>query len=127
MKRAIAVGALALWLAGAAGAADRKDYEQAYQDVIDVLTDGTRALRDVRDQKSAEAARPKLRKIAERLAAIDKKLKELGKPDAEMEKDLKSKYAKDMKAAQTGFRKERQRVAGVPGGKAALKELDRKR
>jgi hypothetical protein len=127
MKKTIAAGIIGLLVAGGAWAADTKDFDAAYKELISALTDGAEVLKDVRDEDSARAAKPKLVKIGQRLAALDKKLKQLGKPTEDQDKELKRTHAKAMKEAQTAFRTEMDRVAKVPGGKAALKELEHKR
>jgi hypothetical protein len=81
-------------------------------------------LADIKDEASAKAALPKLQKIAEASQEMKKKLEGV-KATKEQEEALKKKYEKDMQQAVGKLMKESMRVAAVPGGAAALAELQK--
>lgn len=125
-KIGLLVGTVVLLLGQQARAAELKEYDAAIGELIDALKEGAKILKDIRDQDSAEAAKPQLKKLGDRFRDLAKKFKQLGPPTKDQDEELKKNHRKEIQAAQTEFRKQRDRVEKVPGGKEALKELERK-
>ena len=111
---AVLMGLLALVVV-MSGCGGDKD-EQATREMIDCMRDMNSVLEGVKDKASAEAAKPKMEKIAKRMEALGKRAKEMGDPPKEREDELKKKYDKEMKEVMGNMMNNMQRLATIEGG-----------
>lgn len=77
-----------------AGCSDSHDKVTA--DTLDIITDMNDVLDDVTDKASAEAAKPKLEAIGERMKDVKARADKLGEPSPEQQEQLKTKYEERM-------------------------------
>jgi hypothetical protein len=87
-----------------------------------VLDEMNSTLESVKDKSSADAAKPKLKSIAEKMKSIKERADKLGKDD-KADEEIKKKYEGQMKEKIEKMMKESMRVATVDGGADLLKEL----
>ncbi len=115
-----------LWLAGTApsGAAD-DTHENVIREAIKSWRDAAATLATIKDQKTAEAAKPKLKRLGEAMRALRKRQDKLAKATDAERAQLQKKFGTSMRAARTNYLKERARVEKIPGGKDALELLPR--
>lgn len=92
-----------------------KDIDKTAGELVEVLE-------GITDKESADAAKGKLNKIAERFAAMMDEAKELGNPSPEVDKKLKEKYA-GANSNTSKLQKEMMRVAMIPGTQEALQDF----
>lgn len=97
-------------------------HERQAKKIDSLAGDLVEVLEGIQDADSAQAAKGKLQKIAERLAKAIKEGNGLGEPSAEAQKAIEKKYiGPDSNTSRIG--KEMQRVALIPGAAAALEEV----
>src|SRR5689334_22501904 len=97
--------------------------EDVIKEILASMDQLTTSLKTVEDEKSAEAARPELRKAAERFVAVRTKAESI-KPPAKEEKDrLEKEYKSKLFEAQKKLFGEIGRVKLLSGGQVALKEI----
>ena len=97
--------------------------EDVIKEVLATMDQLTTSLKTVEDEKSAEAARPDLRKAAERFVALRTKAESI-KPPAKQEKErLEKEYKPKLFEAQKKLFGEIGRVKLLSGGQVALKEI----
>jgi hypothetical protein len=77
-----------------AGCSDSHDKVTA--DTLDIMADMNDVLDGVTDKASAEAAKPKLEAIGERMKDVKARADKLGEPSAEQQEQLKAKYEERM-------------------------------
>ncbi len=127
MKKALlgAVAVLCLSLPACGGASD--EHEAAIQEAMSFMNEMAITMEGVSDKASLEAAVPKLKEIAARGEALKVKMKAMGDPKPEREKDLKAKYEPQMKALQERMGKVMQKVGPlmmqVPEAAKALQSM----
>jgi hypothetical protein len=91
--------------------------------MLETLGQINTALGGIKDEPSADAARPELKKAAQRMLELRKRAREL-KPPTKAEKDLLEKRYKDkFDDSLKKLRIESVRVRTIPGGPAAVKEI----
>jgi hypothetical protein len=112
----IAVGLLAL-----AGCGSPRD--ALTREAVAATNEAADALAEVTDQETADAARPKLKEIGERLRRAKERIEGLGKPSEDQAAALKRRHDDAMKEALGKLYKESLRVAQLPGGPDLLKEI----
>jgi hypothetical protein len=112
MKRRLTALTLGLFLAGLSGCGDTHDSLAKQQ--IATLNEMADILATVK---------PKLKALAEKARDLKARSDKLGKLSEEEKKKLQEKYQKDSEAATKRVLSEVQRVATVPGGPEALKDL----
>ena len=71
-------------------------HDKVRSDMLDVISDMNDVLDDVDDKASAEAAKPKLEAIGERMKDLKARADKLGEPSPEQEKELNAKYEERM-------------------------------
>ncbi len=111
---AVLMGLLALVVVIGGCGGDK--YDRAAREMIDCMKDMNSVLDGVKDKESAEAAKPKMEKIAKRMEALGKRAKEMDKPPKEREDELKKKYDKEMKEVMGNMMKNMTRLATIEGG-----------
>jgi hypothetical protein len=122
MTLAMVLGLLA---ASAGQAQDAKSpYDAVVQDMIAATDKITSILATIKDSTSAQAARPELKKAVGKFLEVRKRADKLTQPDRKERDRISRTYAKKLQDAVERNKEERTRVAGVAGGRDALRELD---
>jgi hypothetical protein len=93
MRRLISILACGCVLA-LAGCSD--SHEKVMSDTVDVLSETNATLEGVTDKASAEAAKPKLEALSERMQALEARGEKLGEPSAAETEALGKKYLPQM-------------------------------
>ena len=93
------------------------------KEVLASMDQLTTSLKTVEDEKSAEAARPELRKAAERFVAVRAKAQSIKPPVKEEKERLEKEYKPKLFEAQKKLFGEIGRVKLLSGGDVALKEI----
>jgi hypothetical protein len=122
--RCMTAGLLALLLGAAtlsAGAAER--HEAVLKEMIGAVDKLGEALKAVEDADSAKAAKPELKKGAQTFLAARAKAGKLPPPDKEAKDRLAKTYRPKLEEAMKKLFTEVRRVEKVPGGAAALVEI----
>jgi hypothetical protein len=84
---------VAAFLVGAMAMAGCKDkYEKAVVKGIDVMKELAGVLEGIKDTETARKANPELKKVAERLKALEKEMKDIGEFPEDRERQLKARY-----------------------------------
>jgi hypothetical protein len=110
-------------LVAAAAPAGEGSYENVVKDMLGTLEQITKVLSTVQDQGSADAARPELKKAAEKMLDLRKQADELKQPSKEEKDRLAKEYAPKFEAAVKKLQQQSIRVEAIPGGEAAVGEL----
>ena len=122
MKQAtVLIGLLACVLVVGGCGGDK--YDRAAREMIDCMRDMNSVLAGVTDKASAEAAVPKIEKIAKRMEALGKRMKEMGEPSKERNAQLKKKYEEEMKEVVDDMMKNSMRLANIEGAAELGKAL----
>jgi hypothetical protein len=125
MKTSVTMLVALLWLGSALMAAQTvaENYETFVKDVIETVQQINKTLGEIKDRPSAEAAKPELKKNAEKLLEL-RKLAEQAKEPSKADKDrLEKEYAGKMAATIKKLQDETIRVNDIPGGREAVAEL----
>lgn len=72
-------------------------YESAMEDQIGYMKEMNSILASVKDDASAEAARPRIEAVVEKMNALAERMQKIGKPSKEREAELKKKYEAQLK------------------------------
>ena len=127
MKRCWLLGAgilvLAGWLALEAPAGDGS-HEGLVKDMLTTLEQITKTLGGVKDADGATAARPELKKAAEKMLALRKQADEAKQPSQAERDRLAKDYGPKFEEAVKLLHKETFRVKGIKNGAEAVAELD---
>jgi hypothetical protein len=98
-------------------------YEKILKDMLGTVDDITKTLTTIKDEESADAARPDLRKAADKLKALRKQADGLKQPEKDEKDRLELLYRTRFDVALKKLRSESNRVKAVPGGDEAVKEI----
>lgn len=120
MKKTVCLTA-ALSLAFAMSGCGRDSYESVRKQQTQTIRDAVAVLATVKDSPSAEAARPKMKKLGERWRGLQKRFDAL--PADGRNPSNRKQLDDEFNAAVIDYVKESLRVVFVPGGKAALDEV----
>src|SRR5262249_18675415 len=90
--------------------------------LISTLRETNEVLATVRDKATADAARPRLVQLHERVQALKKKAEALPEPARERATDLEAKYKKELQEVVQKAMEEAARVEKIPGGETLLRE-----
>lgn len=71
-------------------------HEKIANDMISEMKNLVAVLENLKSPEDVEAAKPKIKKIAERLKAIKKRADKIGDPSEEVQKKLEEKFKKEM-------------------------------
>jgi hypothetical protein len=124
--RCVLVGCSFLALSGALFSAQNggpATLEDVIKETLATLDQLTMSLKTVEDEKSAEAARPELRKAAERFVAVRSKAETMKPPAKEEKERLEKEYKPKLFEAQKKLYGEIGRIKLLPGCQGALKEI----
>lgn len=97
--------------------------EEVVKEMLATLEQVLKVLGTIQDQPSAAAARPELKKSADRLADLRKQAREIRQPTREEKDRIEKQYQGKFDAVLQKLRTESIRVKGIPGGAEAIKEL----
>ena len=120
MIKKLTIAALMLSLMPLVGCGPSDPHEKAIVEMMECMEEMTEILAGVTDKASAEAAKPKLKAVNDRMTASKKNMDEIGKPDEAKEKMLKEKYEGRMKEMMPRMMKESMRVMMNPEFSAIL-------
>ncbi len=81
-----------LFVAFALSSCSKPTYESLTEDMIGQLEELVSVLEGIDDEASAKAAVKDIEKVTEELKSIKEKMKELGEPSKDKDKELKAKY-----------------------------------
>jgi uncharacterized lipoprotein YehR (DUF1307 family) len=98
-------------------------HESLTKDAIKLTNEMADVLESIKDKDSAEKAKPKLEKLAEKFKDLKKRMDKIGKPDKAKEEALEKKYKSDAEAAGKRLVTALGKAAAVPGGADAIKSL----
>jgi PHP family Zn ribbon phosphoesterase len=79
------------------GCESKPTHDSVMRESIDKMKEMVDIFKGITDEASANAAKPKLKKLGEEMKAIKAKADKLGKPTAEQQTALKAKYEPEMK------------------------------
>jgi hypothetical protein len=122
MLRAAKIAWVCGVLLAASGCGD--SHESLVKEGVRILNDAADELSTINDQSSAEAARPKLQDINQRWRANQEQADAVKKPTSQERQRLQEEYSTEFETAARRCRIESSRVKRIPGGTAAVKELD---
>lgn len=98
-------------------------FEDIVKQMVDTMDALTTTLATIRDEDTAKGAQPELRKAAAKWQVIKKKAESLPPPSREEKDRVAKEYKVKLEEAQKKLFGEVGRVATVPGGREALREL----
>jgi hypothetical protein len=105
------------------GCDSKPTYDSVMEDSLAAMEDSTAILATVKDEASANAAKPKLKEIGDRMKTLKAQQEKIGKPSKEEEAELKKKYEERMTKAFGAMLKETMRLSMDPKLKPALDGL----
>jgi hypothetical protein len=114
---------LGLLLVVAAGGCARDSLEAVRKEQVQTVKEAVELLQTVRDRDSADKARPRLKQLGERWRDLAKRRDALKAVSADEEALVKGKYGEEMGGLILRYAGDAVRVALVPGGAEALKEI----
>jgi cell shape-determining protein MreC len=100
-----------------------KSYEGFIKEMLSTVEQITKTLQNIKDRESAEAARPELKKAAQRMLELRKKAEDSSQPNKDEKERLAEKYAKKLEAAVKQLRDQTLITKTIPGGEDAVAEL----
>src|SRR5262245_39463770 len=122
MKRLLTAIVGCFFLVTLSGCKD--SHESLIKEMIAAFNDAADILATIKDKASADAAKPKLKKLGDKIRDIEARMDKLGKPKSKDQKEkVNQLIEKDFVAACDRLATELARIADVPGGPEALKEL----
>jgi cob(I)alamin adenosyltransferase len=131
MKPSLLFAAVALCLSGLLVAGQQQDqqgaessYETLIKDMLGTVDHLTKTLQTIKDRDSAEAARPELKKAAQKMLELRKKAEDWTQPSKEEKDRLAEKYAKKLETAVKQLREQTLLTKVIPGGEDAAAELN---
>ena len=91
--------------------------------MLGTLEQITKIVMTISDRDSASAARPELKKAAEKMLVLRKKADQLKQPNQEEKNRLEKEYAPRFEGAVKNLRDATVHAKSIPGGEEALTEL----
>lgn len=110
----------------------KDDHESLMKKGIEQMASLGAVLKTVQDEKSSKAAAPKVESIIAGMQDLKKKADAMPKPTDDQDKQLRSKYEKEMEEALKSFMQEAMRIATneklmTPELKAAMDKMNNMR
>jgi hypothetical protein len=127
MRPSLAFATVALGLYGFAmldQGSGQETYEGLVKEMLTTVEQLTTTLKTIKDRPSAEAARPELKKSAEKMLQLHKKAEEWKQPNKEQLDKLKKEYSPKLEVAVKQLNELAVAVKSIPGGEEAVTELD---
>jgi hypothetical protein len=122
MNKAAKIALVCGLLSAADGCGD--SHESLVKEGVRILNDAADVLSTINDKAGVDAARPKLRDINQRWRENQDRADAMKKPTQQERQRLQREYSTEFETAGRRCRIEKTRVRRVPGGAAAIKELD---
>lgn len=124
MLRPIASFVLACALFITAGCDRAPTHESVMEDSVEQMEEFAKLLSTVKDESSANAAKPKLKELGEKMKASKAEMDKLGEVPADKQADLKKSYEDRMSKAMSTLFAEMTRISTDPKLSAALGDLE---
>ena len=99
-------------------------HDSVMEDSVTAMEDVGKILATVKDEASANAAKPKLKELGEKMKTLKAEADKMAKPTTEQEAELKKKYEDRMTKAMGTLMTEGFRIAGDPKLQGILKDVD---
>jgi cob(I)alamin adenosyltransferase len=99
-------------------------HESIIKDMLGTVEHLTKTLQTIKDRDSAEAARPELKKGAQKMLELRKKAEDWTQPSKDEKDRLAEKYAKKLEVAVKQLREQTLLAKTIPGGEEAVAELN---
>src|SRR5262249_3569636 len=98
---------------GGGGGDKPPPYETVVKDMLETLGQINMVLTNIKDEPSADAARPELKKAAQRMQTLRKRAREMKQPNKQEKDDLERRYKDKFDEALKKLRSESLRVKGI--------------
>ena len=123
MTRPFALSLVLASLLGLSACVGGETHESLAKESIAVMTDIGKTLAKVTDKASAEKQSGELKKLADKMDSLQKRMEELGPPSEEAGQALEKKLEEDMGAAMATMTSEMMRLAGNAEVQAVLEPI----
>jgi hypothetical protein len=124
LRSRITLTLTALCLALATGCDRAPTPDSVMEDSVTVMEDLSKTLATVKDEASANAAKPKIKELSDKMKTLKEQADKMPKPAKEKEEELKKKYEDRMTKAMMSMVSEGMRISMDPKLKAAVGEMD---